>query len=104
LNSLKSGLKKMSLLEVAKIVGVSKKSLDDYYYQLRLGEFYRFDFSSNLDEKVGILRAFVKEFKPERDQKNKNTRHPKNLKIIEEFDINNLGKKLVVQPDVIPET
>jgi len=27
----------MSLQEAAKAVGVSKKSLDDYYYQLRLG-------------------------------------------------------------------
>ena len=28
----------MNLQEAAKIVGVSKKSLDDYYYQLRVGE------------------------------------------------------------------
>lgn len=54
----------MSLQEAAKAVGVSKKSLDDYYYQLRLGQFYRFDFNSNLNEKVGILRAYVKQFKP----------------------------------------
>lgn len=32
---------------------------------------------------MGILRAYVKEFKPEREVKNRNMRHPKNLKIIE---------------------
>jgi hypothetical protein len=53
-------MKKMSLLEAARIIGVSKKTLDDYYYQLRLGEFYNFDFPNNLNEKVGILRAYVK--------------------------------------------
>ena len=47
-------------------IGVSKKSLDDYYYQLRLGEYYNFDFANCLSEKVGILRAFVKAFRPER--------------------------------------
>jgi hypothetical protein len=29
--------KRLNLQEAAKVVGVSKKSLDDYYYQLRLG-------------------------------------------------------------------
>ncbi len=76
----------MSLAEAARAIGVSKKSLDDYYYQLRLGEFYNFDFANNLHEKVGILRAYVRAFKPQRDQNNKNMRHPKNLKIIESFD------------------
>jgi len=27
----------MNLVEAAKAVGISKKSLDDYYYQLRIG-------------------------------------------------------------------
>ncbi len=57
-------MKKMSLAEAARAIGVSKKSLDDYYYQLRLGEFYNFDFANNLQEKVGILRAYVRAFKP----------------------------------------
>lgn len=29
--------KRTNLQEAAKIVGISKKSLDDYYYQLRVG-------------------------------------------------------------------
>ena len=57
-------MKKMRLAEAARAIGVSKKSLDDYYYQLRLGEFYNFDFANNLHEKVGILRAYVRAFKP----------------------------------------
>lgn len=72
----------MNLQDAAKAVGISKKSLDDYYYQLRLGEFYKFDFGAHLQEKVGVLRTFVKEFKPEKESKNKNNKHPKNLRII----------------------
>lgn len=34
--------KKLNLQEAAKVVGVSKKSLDDYYYQLRIGEQHDF--------------------------------------------------------------
>lgn len=30
----------MNLQDAAKLVGISKKTLDDYYCQLRLGEFY----------------------------------------------------------------
>lgn len=54
----------MSLAEAARAIGVSKKSLDDYYYQLRLGEFYNFDFAGYLGEKIGLLRTFVRTFKP----------------------------------------
>jgi hypothetical protein len=51
---------KYSLDEAAKIIGISKKSLDDYLLQLRLGRKYGFDFNSNKTNKVGILRSFVK--------------------------------------------
>jgi len=44
----KSLNRRMNLQEAAKLVGVPKKSLDDYYCQLRLGEFYHFDFTSQL--------------------------------------------------------
>ena len=42
------------------MVGISKKSLDDYLLQLRLGRKYGFNFNQNKTKKVGILRAFVK--------------------------------------------
>ncbi len=51
---------KYSLDEAAKIIGISKKSLDDYLLQLRLGRKYGFDFNSNKSSKVGVLRSFVK--------------------------------------------
>lgn len=53
--------RKMNLQEAAKIIGVSKKSLDDYYFQMRMGEKYGFDFSDNMGNKVGHLRSFVKD-------------------------------------------
>jgi hypothetical protein len=55
--------RRLNLQDAAKVLGVSKKSLDDYYCQLRLGEFYGFDFGSNLHEKMGVLRNYVKHHK-----------------------------------------
>jgi hypothetical protein len=49
-----------SLDQAAKMVGISKKSLDDYLLQLRLGRKYGFNFNQNKTKKVGVLRAFVK--------------------------------------------
>ena len=66
LNSKEMGHKKMNLQEAAKKIGISKKSLDDYYYQLRIGEKHNFDFYAHLDEKIGFLRAFIKEKEPEK--------------------------------------
>ena len=74
--------------EAAKLVGVSKKSLDDYYCQLRLGELYHFDFYKYLDQKMGLLRGYIKYYRPERENKRRqNDKHPKNLRIIEQFDL-----------------
>lgn len=64
--------RKINLQEAAAIIGISKKSLDDYYYQLRLGEKYGFDFKCHLDDKIGILRMFIKDVKPKGRKKDKN--------------------------------
>jgi hypothetical protein len=44
----------------AKIVGISKKSLDDYYLGLRIGEILNFDYKSNLDKRMGYLRNYIR--------------------------------------------
>ena len=54
---------KISLIESAKIVGLSKKSLDEYYNQIRDGKKYGFDFNRFKSYKVNILRGFVKKMK-----------------------------------------
>lgn len=77
--------KKVSLMEAANEVGVSKKSLDDYYYQLRTGEKLNFDFMSHLDDKIGVLRNFIKRKFPKRKVGEKNGKHGKKLNIIENF-------------------
>ena len=41
-------------------MGISKKTLDDYFLVLRVGHFHRYDFTNNLDSKIGHLRAFIK--------------------------------------------
>lgn len=51
----------MSLEKAADMVGVSKKSLDDYLAQLRAGRQLGYDFNANKDRKVGDLRRFVKD-------------------------------------------
>lgn len=55
--------KKLSLEEGADIVGISKKSLDDYLLQMRYGTYFGFNFQAHKDDKVGLLRSYVKEFK-----------------------------------------
>ena len=56
-------LVRYSLSHAAIKVGMSKKSLDDFLLQLRLGRKYGFDFKGNKDAKVGLLRKFVKKMK-----------------------------------------
>ncbi|CAG9315074.1 unnamed protein product [Blepharisma stoltei] len=59
----KGELQKMTLEEAATKVGISKKSLDDYLLQLRFGRKFGFNFQEHKDDKVGILRAYVKKCK-----------------------------------------
>jgi hypothetical protein len=54
---------KLTLEEAANKVGISKKSLDDYLIQLRIGRQHGFPFSEHSNDKVGKLRAFVKQIK-----------------------------------------
>ncbi len=54
---------KKSLEEAAKLVNISKKSLDDYLLQLRNGRKYGFNFNEHKDDKIGILRAFNRKHK-----------------------------------------
>ena len=64
-------LQRWSLEDAANKVGVSKKSLDDYLLQLRFGKKFGFDFEANKDQKVGILRLFVKNEKAKIKGENK---------------------------------
>ena len=54
---------KYTLEQAAFKTGISKKSLDDYLIQLRIGKFFNFNFTEHKNDKVGILRAFVKKHK-----------------------------------------
>lgn len=89
LNKHKMLRRRLNLQDAAREIGISKKSLDDYYCQLRLGELYNFDYVSNLREKMGVLRSYVKNYRPERQpiKSRHNNKHPKDLKIINYFDL-----------------
>lgn len=53
----------MSLEVAATKVGISKKSLDDYLFQIRFGNKYGFNFNEHYNDKVGVLRDFVRQNK-----------------------------------------
>ena len=57
---------RLTLEEAARKVGVSKKSLDDYLLQLRLGKKFGFNFNVNRNSKIGVLRNFNKDQKVRR--------------------------------------
>ena len=59
----KNNFIKYSLDNAANEVGVSKKSLDDYLLQIRLGRKYGFNFDENKTQKIGVLREHVKKTK-----------------------------------------
>ena len=50
----------ITLEEAAKNIGISKKSLDDYFLQLRNGHLNGFNFNEHKNDKIGILRNWNK--------------------------------------------
>lgn len=44
-------------------MGISKKSLDDYLLQVRFGRKYGFNFNEHKNDKVGVLRDYVRKNK-----------------------------------------
>lgn len=55
------GKRVYTLETAANKVGLAKKTLDDYYYQLRQAEYYGFNFEAHKNDKIGVLRRFVKQ-------------------------------------------
>jgi len=55
--------RKMSLQEAAQNVNMSKKTLDEYYNQIKEGKKFGFDFNRYKRDKVNVLRGFVKKKK-----------------------------------------
>jgi hypothetical protein len=54
--------------EAARIICILKKSLDDYLLQVRNGKRFGFDFHSNMNSKMGVLRKYNKKVKQERSR------------------------------------
>lgn len=61
-------LQKYSLESAAEVIGISKKSLDDYLLQLRYGRKYCYNFNENKDCNVGHLRKFVRDERKKREK------------------------------------
>jgi hypothetical protein len=78
------------------MVGLPKKSLDDYYYQLRLGEKYEFDFietsaknNSNVSSLFGMINENVyTQYKDDLSLKRRSKKRSFNIEL-KVFDIVN---------------
>ena len=84
---------KYSLDRAAEKVGVSKKSLDDYLLQLRLGRKYGFDFDANKYNKIGVLRDFVKQKKDQEIAQGQKIVKKRNIKKRKKIKNKNEDKK-----------
>ena len=73
---------KYTLEQAAVKAGISKKSLDDYLIQLRIGRFFNFNFTEHKNDKVGILRSFVKKHKQQYEKEKKNIKNEQNNSFI----------------------
>ena len=69
---------KMSLVEAAENVGLSKKTLDEYFNQIKEGKRHNFDFNKYKKDKVNVLRGYVKKMNDSNGIKNKKKKKKKN--------------------------
>ncbi|KAL4496122.1 hypothetical protein ABPG72_015544 [Tetrahymena utriculariae] len=67
------------LQEVAKDMGISKKTLDYYYLELRTAEFFNFDFDQHLNQRMGFLRQFIEDETKKFQDNNKQAKIPRQL-------------------------
>ena len=80
---------KYTLEQAANKAGISKKSLDDYLIQLRIGKFFNFNFNEHKNDKVGILRAFVKKHKKQYEEEKNNNKSENNTSLLNKKRKNN---------------
>ena len=72
--------KKITLQQAAEEVNLSKKSLDEYLNQILLGKKYGFNFNIHKNDKVGMLRGYVKKQQQLKDNSNNKKTIEKNKK------------------------
>jgi hypothetical protein len=69
----KNTVVRYSLSDAAKMVGVPRKSLDDYLLMMKHAKAFGFKFSEHMNEKFGVIRTFVKKAKAsQKDDENNN--------------------------------
>ena len=59
--SIKGKFTKFDTNKAAKLVGVSKKSLDDYTKLIRIGRKLKYDFNKNRNKRISHLKTFIKQ-------------------------------------------
>ena len=73
----KGNKKKITLQQAAEEVNLSKKSLDEYLNQILLGQKYGFNFNIHKNDKVGMLRGYVKKQQMKENTNNKISKEKK---------------------------
>ena len=73
----KGNKKKITLQQAAEEVNLSKKSLDEYLNQILLGKKYGFNFNIHKNDKVGMLRGYVKKQQMKENTNNKISKEKK---------------------------
>ena len=89
---------KYSLDEAASQINVSKKSLDDYLLQIRLGRKCGFNFDENKNEKIGVLRTYVESKKIKKEPTKRKKKKIKEEKEEKEEIEEKKEKKELIEP------
>lgn len=83
---------KLNLDKAAEIIGISRKTLDDYNLQMRRAEEMGFDLQEHKNSKMGQLRKFVKSHSPKCQSQRKNSN---STELLEEPQSSSNGEKIV---------
>ena len=75
----------ISLKNAAKMVNLSKKTLDDYFLAFRVAEHYGYDMSENMDKKIGHMRNFIRQ-QPEK-LKGRQPKHVHSFSLVPDPDL-----------------
>ena len=60
-SSIKGEMMKINLDISAEMVGIPRKTLEDYFLLFRLGKSLEFNFKTSRKERMGVLRSYVRE-------------------------------------------
>jgi hypothetical protein len=79
--------KGLTLAESAKVMGIPKKTLDDYFMVLKQAKCLNFDINTNLDELFGVIRTFLRKHKAQKAAAINNSSNTQKSAYDDEYDV-----------------